>query len=339
MYLDVAFISRGNNILNNKGFLSYITPNTFLKGTYFQRLRELLISNKIIEIINFNDTLVFDEANVYTSILLFQKGVIPANWMLKKGISEIEGEIDKNELDFIYKSPLIKKLDVFEKFESYFLIKDVGFNYWSIGRGKTRGDSVGSRILYSGKQLDDTDKSYLKGGDIFRYSQKVPSNYLRHNFEELLNENDVFRFSKDFFELNPKIIYRQTSKDIIATIDTNCNYNDKTVHIVVNNEESNFDLHFVLGLLNSSLLNFYLHFYKQESGKAFAQIKTVDIKAMPFIFEEISSVSIKQKVTQILSLKKENPEADITLLEQEIDQMVYALYGLTEDEISIVENS
>ncbi|WP_248723093.1 Eco57I restriction-modification methylase domain-containing protein [Seonamhaeicola sp. ML3] len=337
--LYVAFISRGNKILNDKGFLSYITPNTFLKGTYFQKLRELLISNKIIEIINFNNTLVFDEANVYTSILLFQKGAIPTNWVLKKGISEIEGEIDKNELDFIYKSPLIKKLDVFEKFENFFLIKDVGFNYWSIGRGKTRGDSVGSRILYSGKQLNDSDKPYLKGGDIFRYSQKTPSNYLRHNFEELLNENDVFRFSKDFFELNPKIIYRQTSKDIIATIDTNCNYNDKTVHIVVNNEESNFDLHFVLGLLNSSLLNFYLHFYKQESGKAFAQIKTVDIKAMPFIYKESSSVSIKQKVKQVLSFKKENPEADTTVLEAEIDAMVYELYGLTPDEIKIVEQS
>jgi type II restriction/modification system DNA methylase subunit YeeA len=337
--LYVAFISRGNKILNHKGFLSYITPNTFMKGTYFQKLRELLISNKIIEIINFNDTLVFDEANVYTSILLFQKGAIPANWVLKKGISETEGEIDKNELDFIYKSPLIKRLDVFEKFDNFFLIKDVGFNYWSIGRGKTRGGSVGSRILYSGKQLDDSDKPYLKGGDIFRYSQKIPSNYLRHNFEELLNENDVFRFSKDFFEINPKIIYRQTSKDIIATIDTNCNYNDKTVHIVVNNEKSNFDLYFVLGLLNSSLLNFYLHFYKQESGKAFAQIKTVDIKAMPFIYEESISVSIKQKVTQILLLKKDNPEVDTTALEAEIDTLVYKLYNLTDEEISIVENS
>ena len=337
--LYVAFISRGNNLLINKGLLSFITPNTFLKGTYFKKLRELLISNKIVEIINFNNTLVFDEANVYTSILLFQKGLIPNNWMLKKGITEIEGEIDKDELDFIHKSPLIKKLDVYEKFESYFLIKDVGFNYWSIGRGKTRGNSVGSRILYSGEKLNVDDKSYLKGGDIFRYSQKSPSNYLRHNYEELLNENDVFRFSKDFFELNPKIIYRQTSKDIIATIDLKCNYNDKTVHIVVNNKESNFDLYFVLGLLNSSLLNFYLHFYKQESGKAFAQIKTVDTKALPFIYEQSLSALIKQKVIEIFSHKKDNPAADTTALEAEIDQMVYKLYGLTSDEIKIVENS
>lgn len=44
-----------------------------------------------------------------------------------------------------------------------------------------------------------------------------------------------------------------------------------------------------------------------------------------------------EKVDQILLLKKENPQADTTLLEQEIDAMVYELYGLTEEEIKIVE--
>ena len=43
-----------------------------------------------------------------------------------------------------------------------------------------------------------------------------------------------------------------------------------------------------------------------------------------------------EKVNQIISLKKENQ--DITILENEINQMVYELYGLTEDEIKIIEN-
>jgi adenine-specific DNA-methyltransferase len=38
-------------------------------------------------------------------------------------------------------------------------------------------------------------------------------------------------------------------------------------------------------------------------------------------------------------LKKENLEADITALEREIDLMVYDLYGLSEEEIGIVENN
>jgi len=46
---------------------------------------------------------------------------------------------------------------------------------------------------------------------------------------------------------------------------------------------------------------------------------------------------VNDKVNKILTIKKSDPTADITTLEKEIDQLVYALYGLTEEEIRIVE--
>jgi hypothetical protein len=42
-------------------------------------------------------------------------------------------------------------------------------------------------------------------------------------------------------------------------------------------------------------------------------------------------------IDQILLVKKENPDADTSKLETEIDQLVYKLYGLNEEEIAIVE--
>jgi hypothetical protein len=50
--------------------------------------------------------------------------------------------------------------------------------------------------------------------------------------------------------------------------------------------------------------------------------------------EEIISI-----VTQIITIKKENYNSDTTSLESEIDRLVYQLYGLTEEEIKIVEGS
>jgi hypothetical protein len=44
-------------------------------------------------------------------------------------------------------------------------------------------------------------------------------------------------------------------------------------------------------------------------------------------------------VEKILALKKENPEADVSALETEIDQLVYKLYDLTEEEVKIVETA
>ena len=43
-------------------------------------------------------------------------------------------------------------------------------------------------------------------------------------------------------------------------------------------------------------------------------------------------------VNQILT-KKKNPDADTSAMEQEIDRQVYVLYGLTPDEIKIVEEA
>ena len=42
-------------------------------------------------------------------------------------------------------------------------------------------------------------------------------------------------------------------------------------------------------------------------------------------------------VDQILSAKKQNPEADTSQLKKQIDQLVYKLYDLTEEEIKIIE--
>ena len=48
---------------------------------------------------------------------------------------------------------------------------------------------------------------------------------------------------------------------------------------------------------------------------------------------------ISEKVKQVMERKKENPSADTTDLETQIDQLVYQLYGLTEEEIKMVEGN
>ena len=47
----------------------------------------------------------------------------------------------------------------------------------------------------------------------------------------------------------------------------------------------------------------------------------------------------RAKSNQIPHCQEENPEADTAALEAEIDQLVYERYGLTEEEIAIVEES
>ena len=49
------------------------------------------------------------------------------------------------------------------------------------------------------------------------------------------------------------------------------------------------------------------------------------------------TAAIEALVDRILAAKKDDPAADTSALEREIDERVYRLYGLTKDEIRIVE--
>ncbi len=46
---------------------------------------------------------------------------------------------------------------------------------------------------------------------------------------------------------------------------------------------------------------------------------------------------IEHLVEQILAAKRDNAEADVTAEEKEIDRLVYEIYGLTADEIDVVQ--
>jgi len=139
------------------------------------------------------------------------------------------------------------------------------------------------------------------------------------------------------FDAAMKIVVRQTGDSLIATIDTDQFVCMNNMHTIVVRDGS-CDLSFILGLLNSHLLNYYFQWLNPEKGEALAEVKKenvekVVIKKNP---DEMQDRIIKC-VNRVLAIKKRNPEADTSALEQEIDRLVYELYELTPEEIAIVE--
>jgi adenine-specific DNA-methyltransferase len=55
--------------------------------------------------------------------------------------------------------------------------------------------------------------------------------------------------------------------------------------------------------------------------------------------DKLKQKDFSELVDKILLIKKNNPSADTTEIENQIDQLVYQLYELTEEEITIVEGS
>ena len=116
-----------------------------------------------------------------------------------------------------------------------------------------------------------------------------------------------------------------------------------------------FDLRYILGLLNSRLLTWiYQNIINPEKGEALAQVKRGHLAQLPIAILNISNPADKARhdqmvalVDQMLELHKQLTSAktdhdktviqrQINATDQQIDQLVYELYGLTEDEIKIV---
>jgi hypothetical protein len=122
-------------------------------------------------------------------------------------------------------------------------------------------------------------------------------------------------------------------------------YLDKTTFFLSGNKQKYF-----LGLLNSKVVEYLLengYCVKLGIGSRGLQKILIEKIPLPPITSSNQEVvtKIESLVDQILTAKKpasasstSNPQADTSHLEREIDQLVYQLYELTEEEIWIVEN-
>jgi adenine-specific DNA-methyltransferase len=134
---------------------------------------------------------------------------------------------------------------------------------------------------------------------------------------------------------NPKIVYPDIAKESRFAFSENTMYFGNTCYFLPTGDKA------LLAVLNSKAIWFYFSQIASVLGDAkkggrlrwFSQdvvkIPIPSLKEKKSILENLSN--------QILSIKKQFPTADTTELETQIDQLVYELYGLTEEEIKIVE--
>ena len=147
----------------------------------------------------------------------------------------------------------------------------------------------------------------------------------------------LFRPREESDFATPKILVRQTADRIIAAFDSEIGfYPIDTVNVVkLESEDIEFNLA-VLGVLNSKLITFFYQEISQEGGRILAQVKPSRVKAVP-IPNFKNTKSLSKLVQNVIDKKKEYK--DTADLENQINQLVYQLYELTEEEIKIIENN
>ena len=105
-------------------------------------------------------------------------------------------------------------------------------------------------------------------------------------------------------------------------------------------DDNDVSLKYLLAILNSSLSEWYFHKIATTTGMGTNRWKKYKLEQLPVARptkeQEQQIVTI---VDQILQKKEANVNADTSVLEHEIDKLVYQLYNLTPEEIAIIEKN
>lgn len=142
---------------------------------------------------------------------------------------------------------------------------------------------------------------------------------------------------KSELDLKEKILVQNTRNEalktrICAVLDDKSVYGSQGVNFIIPNDV-HASLRYLLGILDSTLINylFATRFLNLAIKAEYLKQLRIPIPSA-VILKQLESL-----VSKVLELKKVNIEADTTSLEYQIDFLVYHLYGLTYDEVLIVD--
>jgi len=222
---------------------------------------------------------------------------------------------------------------------------------------KGNGD-LAAKLLYEGKCKSPSHKMYWKGTDIDRYwIADCTDRFCRPDYKRFIRANEVVRLNETVYETVPKILLRQTADRPIAALDYQGIWFGRSVIAILLKPDSMYRAEYFLGMLNSKYFMWLYRQMTQEAGRVFAQVKLAKIKQLPIRIANFSKASEKtahdrmvKLVETITAFRKRLPTADsarqkevvrrqIDAADAEIDRLVYDLYGLTDEEIAIVEGA
>lgn len=371
LFLEMALTKLGSA----SAVVTYIIPSIIHSNLSYKKLRNLFLDNKWLSEVCYTGGKVFHGPTVDTTILRFckrgNKKIILKNAVEfeKQQVSSVPSDYFSLFQNLISISDQ-KTNDLMGKlFNHDFPRLDENF---SVFQGIVTGNNPAFIFDSEAEALSNgIDKELLHplchGRDIERYAVRSRERRILYvdssinlstypntekwllTFKEELDKrnqgkSDIIAWNslhrprvKSELDLKEKIWIQRTRNEslkirIVATLDEQgCYTSEGMLNIIP--KQKKLSLRYLLGILDSSLLN-YLFATKflnlAVKGEYLKQLRI-----------PVSSAATKNQlealVSEILELKKASISADTTSLENQIDFLVYHLYGLTYDEVLIVD--
>jgi len=152
---------------------------------------------------------------------------------------------------------------------------------------------------------------------------------------------DNIAFWKDFEK--EKIVWAGVGKKLEATIVSKDFYINNPANFMVAE-----NLRYLIAIFNAKLTQWYYDKIKTQLGQEGGRFYIYDIFNLSIPPFTLQNKSITQRIEQLVDkilfltqssdyLKNKEKQAKVKEYQRQIDQLVYKLYGLTEEEIKIVE--
>lgn len=363
------FLIRYLNFLKKKGILSFIFPASIIFSDAFLSIRKHIVLNyKINYIVQLGRA--FSDVGLEQIIFSITKDKPVENHELKFFYDVKDLEEGKYKILLIKQSKFIsdkkyrfrvflddKITPLIERIENNSIfMDDICLKYV---KERSTERKVASKVVYETaifrgmgweKKLK-TKKSKgittpaIKGTNIMRYGIKE-FQYVPNRLKS--TKSDKLKLITSYGKLCIQRLVSSRTRLVVAKADSSI-ITISTIETIILDPKSEYDIDFLIGILNSNLITYYVidHIFMQSRLSTSLDREYVKLLPIPKISKEeqqgvIKIVKdleeiVKSGITHKLDVETIESSVDFREKESNLNRTVYDFYGLTEEEISHVE--
>jgi type I restriction-modification system DNA methylase subunit len=311
--LYVSFMEQGINLLKQKGCISYIVPNSWLKNMMMSECRKFMLTSVNLQIIIPSLESVFPDASVDTMVFVAVKeergndlpilefknqeifhrhNTTQERFWLNDGYI-FDVEISEEIL------PIISKMKV--NVEVVGSIFDVirGINPYDKYTGQTQ-EVIKGRLYHADYKKDDTFFPELKGQHTARYGYNWDNKHFISYGDWLAAPRNIKYFT------GSRIVFREIlGRTLVSTLITEDFKIDRSLYIAKVEDEKKelYDIRYVLGILNSELMAFYFRYSNNEFDNLFPKIRVAEFKNLPIKNIEYSDQTVLANAVELMIVR------------------------------------
>jgi Eco57I restriction-modification methylase/TaqI-like C-terminal specificity domain len=360
------FIERGIRLCRRAGRVSLITPSNFLTNNHLDGLRKVILKRTQPEEIVVVQGGVFSGVSVDNAVFVLRAGqpatspfpmtraVAEAKGLQPSGESKVDPQRVLAEPHALFTSGVTTPGNALwdrltPRFSKLGAFADVNFGKQLRDRSKFTRDV----IEVTGRAVLRTHVACVTGKDVERYLLTWSKLACLH--DTVAQSGGCWDEAKH--EAKGKLLTRQIGQYPTFALDSVGYHCLNTIFMVTLREEAKIKPAFLLGVLNSKLLRalWVGRFYDQRT--TFPKIKGTYLKELPIVLPDLAATTDRVRHDRLVGLvdkmlalmpklraartdaEQQTLQNAVTATDQQIDALVYELYGLTEEEIKLVEGS